>query len=258
MIPTAVFTQNTTNPRLTNRMPRGEISVSVCLDCSTPVPARLVELARTDLKILTDRPLRYGTRVQLALFGDMVASVTQNRGIVHWCRPHHVGWQIGVFLTMPLPDRLTEREWSDLRNSLRYECNWKAWILWDDNGQLEPVWVSDYSVDGLCFDTDQIIPSGRKFTLFGAAGGREKAVLTGEVQWAHQIESGVSVGCLIHGMRGRDLPRLFGNLDALHLATDEDSPFRVPTESLETQNCELAAREKFMPESHPPICHAHQ
>ena len=249
MVPTAGSPQITTPPRSAGRMPQAEIFVSVCLDCGTPIPARLIELARADLMILTDRPLRYGTTVQLALFGDLVTAVTQNRGIVHWCRPHQMGWQIGVFLTMPLPDRLTEREWSDLRNSLRYECNWKAWILWDGDGRLEPVWISNYYVGGLCMNTNRIVTPGSKFSLFGAGGGKGSAVLSGEVQWARENDTGVAVGCLVHGLRGRDLPRLFGNLDAVHVDGSVDLPLRATEDSLETRHCELASCEKFLPEA---------
>ena len=108
MLSTTATSHTTTSARHTSRMPRTDISVSVCLETGTPIPAHLVEVARLDLMILTDRPLRYGTTVQLALFSDLVSSVTQTHGIVHWCRPHQHGWQIGIFMTMPLPDRLTE------------------------------------------------------------------------------------------------------------------------------------------------------
>ena len=237
----------TTSARNASRIPHAEICVSVCLDCGTPIPARLEELARTDLMIVTDRPLRYGTAVQLALFSDLVTAVTQNRGIVHWCRPSQHGWQIGVFLTMPLPDRLTEREWSDLRSSLRYECNWKAWILWDNDGQLEPVWITNYSVSGVSLNAQRVLKQGSKFTLFGSAGAKDRAVLNGEVQWTRQNPDGTLIGCRIYGQRGRDLPRMFGNLDAVHFSHEEKESHAPTSDSLETQNYELAAREQFFP-----------
>lgn len=196
--------------------------------------------------ILTDRPLRYGTPVQLALFSDLISAVTQNGGVVHWCRTHQHGWQIGIFLTMPLPNRLTEREWSDLRASLRYDCNWKAWVHWEHDGQLEPVWISNYSVGGLCMTTTRALPAGSKFSLFGAAGANGRAVLNGEIQWTRETEDGVATGCLIHGKRGRDLPRMFGKLDAVHVSAAEREPSYQLDDSLDTQNCELAALEQFL------------
>lgn len=249
MLSTSATSHPVTTPRNVGRMPQTEISVSVCLDSGTPIPARLVELARLDLMILADRPLRYGTAVQLALFSDLVSSFTQTRGTVHWCRPHQLGWQIGIFMTMPLPDRLTEREWSDLRNSLRYECNWKAWILWDGDGQLEPVWIANYSIGGVCLNAKRSVTHGSRFTLFGASGTNGRAVLNGDVQWTRRNSDGVLIGCHIHEQRGRDLPKMFGNLDAVHVESDESpDPVRA-ADSIETQNCELSAREKFLPAS---------
>lgn len=247
MLRSAAISHSTNPARNAGRTPPAEISVSVCLDSGTPIPARLVELARLDLMIVTDRPLRYGTAVQLALFSDLVSSVTQTRGTAHWCRPHQHGWQIGIFMTMPLPDRLTEREWSDLRNTLRYECNWKAWILWDGDGQLEPVWISNYSIKGVCLTAKRVMPQGSRFTLFGSGGAKDRAVLNGDVQWTRQNSDGVQIGCHIQGQRGRDLPKMFGNLDAVHVAPEESAdPIRL-SDSIETQNCELSAREQFLP-----------
>ncbi len=233
--------------RSPNRLHHPEISVSACLDCGAPVPARLVELTRQDVMILTDRPLRYGTNLQLALFGNLMTTATQNRGLVHWCRPSQQGWQIGAFLTMPLPNRLTEREWSDLRNSLRYECNWRAWVLWDGDGKLEPVWITNYSIGGICLDTKRVVPHGSKFTLFGSNGKKDRSALNGEVNWTRQNADGVQVGCHINGQRGRDLPKMFGNLDFVHCTPDDDQTFDGSSESLETQTCELTAAERFMP-----------
>lgn len=233
--------------RSASRIQQPEISVSVCLDCGTPIPARLLELTRQDLMILTDRPLRYGTNLQLALFGNLMTTVTQNRGLVHWCRPNQQGWQIGAFLTMPLPNRLTEREWSELRGSLRYECNWRAWVLWEGDGKLDPVWMTNYSIGGICLETKRIVPQGSKFTLFGSNGTKDRSALNGEVQWIRQNTEGVLLGCHIHGQRGRDLPKMFGNLDSVHVAPDEDQDSQGASDSLDTQNCELAAAERFMP-----------
>jgi len=233
--------------RSASRIQQPEISVSVCLDCGIPVPARLVELTRQDLMMLTDRPLRYGTNLQLALFGNLMTTVTQNRALVHWCRPNQHGWQIGAFLTMPLPNRLTEREWSDLRNSLRYECNWRAWVLWDGDGKLEPVRITNYSVGGISLDTKRIVPHGSKFTLFGSNGAKDRSALNGEVQWTRQNSDGVQLGCHIHGQRGRDLPKMFGNLDSVHIAPVEGQNSDGTSDSLETQACELAAAERFLP-----------
>lgn len=246
MLRSTAITQPSVSPRTAGSVPPAEICVSVCLESGTPIPARLVELAWLDLMIIADRPLRYGTPVQLALFSDLVTAFTQNRGIVHWCRPSQHGWQIGIFLTQPLPDRLTEREWSDLRSGLRYECNWKARIQWGGDGPLEPVWFCNYSIKGICLLIPHLVPQGTKFTLFGSAGAKDQPVLNGEVQWIRQNPDGVQIGCRIQGQYGRDLPRMFGNLDAVHFASEKDPSAVHLSESIETQNCELSASEQFL------------
>ena len=69
------------------RASQTEIFLSACLEGGIPLPAHLLELARMDLTFLTDRPLRFGTPVQIAIFSDFVSSVAQNKAFVHWCRP---------------------------------------------------------------------------------------------------------------------------------------------------------------------------
>lgn len=229
-----------------NRRPiHPEISVSVCLDNGTPIPARLLELARMDLRILTDRPLRFGTPLQVSLFSDFVNAVTQNRAIVHWCRPHEAGWQIGAFLTTSLPDRLTENAWNDLRNALRYDCNWKAWILWDDQTQPEATHIVNYSISGLRLEHSRVIPANASFSLLNSAASRDRAILNGRVHWSRPLEDQFLVGCLIHGQRGRDLPKMFGNLSAVHVDT-ADLPAVTPQESEETLRCEQSLEERFL------------
>ena len=222
-----------------------EIQLSACLDCGTPLPSKLLELARMDLTFITDRPLRYGTPLQLAIYSDFINAVTHNRANVHWCRPHPLGLQIGAFLTQSLPDRITENHWTDLRSSLRYECNWKAWVLWGEETKLEAIKILNYSINGLCMLAPCDIPANQDFSLFGATGSRESAVLRGQTQWCRSVEGRFQIGGLIHGQRGRDLPRMFGNLKAVHAdgIQVEDPNVR---ESLETQRCEQELREHFL------------
>lgn len=245
-------TGKTTSGLNNGRSVHPEIAVSVCLDCGTPIPARMMDLARNDLAILTDRPLRFGTPLQLALFSDLVSAVTQNRAIVHLCRPHPSGWQIGAFLTSPLPDRLTESVWNDLKNSLRHECNWKAWILWDETGELEAVRILNYSINGLRLSSATPVSAGSTFALFGSAGRHDRAVLKGRVQWCRGVEDGCQIGCVVHAQRGRDLPKMFGNLAAVHVdgATPVDCKL---SESDETLRCEQARAERFLASSPQPV-----
>ena len=63
-----------------------DIRLSACLEGGIPVPAAAVEVARLDLQFLTDRPLRFGTNLKLALFVEPVTAVCYTRAIVHYCR----------------------------------------------------------------------------------------------------------------------------------------------------------------------------
>jgi hypothetical protein len=227
------------------RQNHAEINLSACLDCGTPLPARLLEMARLDLIFLSDRPLRYGTNIQLAIFSDLVSAVTQNRAVVHWCRPHSSGWQIGAFLMHTLPDRLTESLWTDLRTTLRYDCHWKAWVTWAENRSAEAIRILNYSINGLRMQCSHPVEPNRPFSLFGSAGCRDRAVLNGHTQWCRPMEDGFQIGGLIHDQRGRDLPKMFGNLTAVHVEEHdiEQTHFR---ESAETLRYEQELGERFL------------
>ena len=176
-----------------------EIFLSACLETGIPLPAKLMDLARMDLIFITDRPLRFGTVVQLSIYSDFISAVTQNRAVVHWCRPHPLGWQIGAFLGQPLPDRLTENQWNDLRGPLRYECNWKAWVLWDEGGELEAVKILDYSIGGLRITASRHVAINQCLSLFGSSGGRDRAFLNGQVQWCRDVEQTYQAGIMVFG-----------------------------------------------------------
>ncbi len=114
-----------------------------------PLPAILVDVARNDVLILTDRPLRFGTALQMVIYCDLITAISYTRGTVHSCRATSRGWEIGVFLSQTLPMRLTSRAFDDLRGHLRYECDWKAWILWKTTGCLIP-FASSTTASAVC------------------------------------------------------------------------------------------------------------
>ena len=199
-----------------------------------------------DLIFITDRPLRFGTSLQVSIYSDFISAVTQNRAVVHWCRPHPLGWQIGAFLGQPLPDRLTENHWNDLRGTLRYECNWKAWVLWDSGGELEAVKILDYSIGGLRMAVSRQVAVNQSLSLFGSSGSRDRAVLNGQVQWCRNVDQTYQAGVMVFGQRGRELPKMFGNLEAVHV--DGTKPDHQPAvESPETLRFEQVLEERFLP-----------
>lgn len=97
------------------------------------------------------------------------------------------------------------------------------------------------------------ISPGQPFSLFGAAGSRQPAVLNGQIQWCRKVDDRFQIGGLIHGQRGRDLPRLFGNLKDVHAdgIQIEDSNF---CDSLDTQRREQELSERFLTDSDSANC----
>ena len=227
-----------------------EIYLAACLETGISLPVKLMDLARMDLIFIADRPLRFGTALHVSIYSDFISAVTQNRAVVHWCRPHPLGWQIGAFLGQPLPDRLTENHWNDLRGTLRYECNWKAWVLWDDGGELETVKILDYSIGGLRITASRLLAVNQGLSLFGSSGARDRAVLNGQVQWCRNVENTYQAGVMVFGQRGRELPKMFGNLEAVHVdGTRPDHQQAI--ESPETLRFEQVLEERFMIEKKP-------
>ncbi len=210
-----------------------DIRLSVCLETGVPVPAASVDVARLDLQFLTDRPFRFGTVLRLALFTEPVTAVCYSRAVVHFCRATPTGWRIGAFLSQPLPGRLTDRISDDLRTQLRYECDWKAWLMWEQSGQLSPVHISSYSINGMRLSLDTQADPGSHFSLFSSAGAGDRTLIRGKVEWCRLIDGRYAAGCTVPGQRGRDLPRMFGNLQALHIDHAETSLPLPGGESLE-------------------------
>lgn len=226
-----------------------EVRLSACLESGTPVPATSVEVARLDLLFQSDRPLRFGTPLKLALYSEPVTNVVYTKAIVHYCRATPRGWRIGAFLTNPLPGRLTERCSEEMRSQLRYEIDWKAWVFWEREGRLTPVKISSYSINGLRLILESPVMAGEVFSMFGSAGGRDRAMIRGQVEWCRPSEHQFAAGCSLTGQRGRDLPRMFGNLTALHVDLTEGVSSLPGGESVEMMQSQYSEPEHFLAES---------
>ncbi len=227
-----------------------DVRASICLECGMPVAAQLLDLARLDLLVLTDRPLRFGTTLQVVIFCNLVNGVSYHKAVVHFCRATHRGWEIGAFLIQPIPEFLSGRVVDDMRGQLRYECDWKAWILWDKSGRLDSVRVISYSIGGMRLMLDRSAESGTEFSLFCSAGNRDQSAIRGKVRWSRSGEDGWLTGCAVAGQRGRDLPRMFGNLTAIHIEQTETSLLLNTGESPEMLLSKMAEPERFLPASH--------
>lgn len=232
--------QTTATPLRANKK-QPAVRVSVCLESGIPIPTDLMELTRVDMMFLTDRPLRYGTPLQMAMFGELVTNAAYVKAHVHYCRATHRGWQIGVFLTQTLPDCLTQHSWDEMRSELRYECDWKAWVLWQSQGQLDPVRLQCYSISGMRMELNRRVPAGSLFSVFGSAGCRSESAVQGRVEWCRDVEGQILAGCYFSGRRGRDLPRMFGNLTDVHAERDaktQSIPLAVSADELMSSSAE--------------------
>ncbi len=185
------------------------------LDSGFPLPVVVEDVARGDIRFLTDRPLRCGTRLHLSMYIDLASGSIPHRGVVHWCRPSHQGWQIGVFLNGPIPDAIMSKSWWELRNSLRYESNWQGWIELPNQPQRTQVQVLNYSQCGVKLRCPDGLDVGDNFRICNARQGNAPALVTGQVERidANQTE----YGCFLKNHSGRFLPGMFGQSTALHV-----------------------------------------
>lgn len=224
------------------------VKASACLECGTPLAAELVDVARMDLLMLADRPLRYGTALRVALFSDLVSSVAYATVSVHFCRATHEGWQIGGFLSQPLPDILVERFWDNLRGQLRYECDWKGWVLWDKDGLLDAAQLVGYSLSGLRMIVQKPVADGSEFSLFRSSSQSDGGFVRARTEWSRQIgPNEFIVGCFIPSQRGRELPRMFGNLADVHFENFDPSHPSTQRDIGANIFFDGASPEKFLP-----------
>ena len=224
------------------------VKASACLECGTPLAAELVDVARLDLLLLSDRPLRYGTVLRVALFSDLVSSVAYATVSEHFCRATHEGWQIGGFLGQPLPDRLVERFWDNLRGQLRYECDWKGWVLWDNDGLLESAQLIGYSLSGLRMIVQKPVADGSEFSLFRSSGQSDGGFVKARTEWSRQIgPDEFIVGCFIPSQRGRELPAMFGNLADVHFENFDSSQAVTRRDNGASVFFDTASTEQFLP-----------
>ena len=218
----------------------GCIQACASLDSGVPLPVRVLQVARTDIKILTDRPLRFGTRLRLAMYVNMQSVSASNNAVVHWCRPGSEGWQIGAFFTSTLPEHLLTDAWWELRNQIRYEANWRAWIRWSGTQSAEPVQLLDYSISGVRMNYAGHVQSGRTFWLYSSSVNDTRPLLEGRVQWVGESADGCSLGCYLFNEKGRELPRAFNQSSILHIedtnqksSADPDSLIPAAIENLD-------------------------
>ncbi|MCA9059650.1 MAG: PilZ domain-containing protein [Planctomycetaceae bacterium] len=229
---------------------RSDVHLSACLDENLPLPAQLIEFSHRDIHFLTDRPLRFGTRIHLAVFLDLVSSVARNVAVVHWCRAGRHGWEIGAFLTHPLSERILNQSVDNYRTHLRYSCNYRGWLRCDPGGELVAVRILDYSMSGMKLQTSQPLLPGTNFCLFVHSSGANETPLRGQIHWSRRIDDhNYAIGCNIERLKGLQVPRLFAGQTELHAEVQSREIEAQTLETLENLREELSQMEEFLPTS---------
>lgn len=195
------------------------LRAGICLPSGHPLPVSIIDVARGDLRILTDRPLRFGTKTNIVFFCREMTNTTPNTGIVHWCRPALKGWELGLFLNSPIPESMISNSWLELRNSIRYQCRWQAWIVHENCTARQPVIITDYSLSGIRFCFSEHILPGTQIHLSQSPHPSVPAYVTGRVE--RVVRGGGEYGCYLPQEGGRFLPGMFNTSQALHM----ESPF---------------------------------
>ena len=208
---------NTVNREEVRKLSSG-LCAAICLPSGNPLPVSIIDVARGDLRILTDRPLRFGTRTNIVFFCRDLTNTTPNTGIVHWCRPADGGWELGLFLNSPIPESMVSNSWWELRDSIRYPCQWQGWMLEADGTARRPITITDYSLGGMRFECRWRLPLGTRIQISQSPHPSVPAFVPGRVE---RLISDGGYGCFLPREGGRFLPGMFNASQSLHM----ESPF---------------------------------
>lgn len=216
-VTSVTFQKSLSPPPMTNAPRTGGIHMCGCLESGTPLPLCVTEIARGDVRLTTDRPLRYGTPISLVMYQDLISGTVPNRGIVHWCRPSTIGWELGVYLNAPIPENMMSNSWWELRDSLRFSCNWGAWLQIPDVEARKPMQILDYSLCGMRLHCETRLAMGVEVSVCTSSSQHAPPVLVGTIE--HHDASTSNYGCFLPHETGRFLPGLFNQNTALHVET---------------------------------------
>jgi len=107
------------------------------------------------------------------------------------------------------------KSWWELRNSLRYESNWQAWIDVPDRPRRAQIQVLNYSQCGVRIRCPDGLAVGDTFRICNVKAGDSPALVSGYVE---RIDANPGeYGCFLKNYGGRFLPGMFGQSTALHV-----------------------------------------
>ena len=115
---------------------------------------------------------------------------------------------------------------------------------------LESVQILRITPSPVCVfvkETSRAAGSMQSFHFLVPLADRDREVIKGRVQWCRPAENCFHVGALIHGQRGRDLPRIFGNLEAVHVDIRQTDYYPQRRIARDTLRCEQELMERFLP-----------
>lgn len=182
-----------------------------------PLPVAVQDIARSDVRMLTDRPLRFGTRVNLVLYLHMMSSTVPNVGVVHWCRPGTHGWELGLYLNAPIPESLISKSWWELRQSIRYDCHWNAWLVDAKKNTRRLIAIRNYSLSGMKFECSEKLKAGTYIDVSHSSTPSVPAYIRGRVERVGHNAN--DYGCYLPHESGRFLPSMFNHGSTLHMET---------------------------------------
>ena len=188
-----------------------------CLESGVPLPLHISEISRGDVRVTTDRPLKFGTQIALIMYLDFVSGTVPGRGVVHWCRPSIAGWELGLYLNSPIPENMLSQSWWELRDSLRFPCNWSAWLEIPEIATRQPMRIHNYSLGGIKITSSANLKMGQEFGICTSMSQYSAPVMLGRVERIDPAPN--QYGCYLAHEAGRFLPGVFHQSSALHIET---------------------------------------
>ena len=201
-----------------------------CLESGVPLPLNISEISRGDVRLTTDRPLKFGTPIALIMYLDFVSGTVPNRGVVHWCRPSNSGWELGVYLNSPIPESMLSKSWWELRDNLRYPCNWSAWLQSSEFATRQRMRILNYALSGIKISCAANLKLGQEFGICISMSEYSAPVMLGRIE---RIDSAPNqYGCYLAHEAGRFLPGIFHQSSDLHIETPYSAGLNARTSLL--------------------------
>lgn len=158
------------------------------------VSAVVLAVGSVDLRLAVEANPDLGETVSVALpaaGGEPCATVS---GIVHWKEMRGSEYEVGIFLSQPLPARLQHLSANDRRQSERYRCRIPGRLDW---GRVRPecdALIVNYSHDGMALQCPVAGEIDEVFTIRWLDGQTTRSI-QGVALWQIEQNGGYLIGC---------------------------------------------------------------